>query len=273
MNPLPNNRKPFRNKLLWRALLSSVTISLLCFGGKATGYSAIVTFQDDFEGHTPGEAPGAPWTAVSDGPGSGSVTVIQDENDLFGKGTTNQILEYRKDGTDSAQNLVTEETFSAEVARIRFNFFQPEDEFDEHSWIILYAGSRSTGNRAQVMNFGADGDTIGSSAIYDRGVVNQLELIVNNSNDPFSYSNGQTVEPGTVDIWINEVLAEEGFSAQNNQRGAITTFEFNTSSSRQQAFFIDDMVIVPEPRAVGAVFGVVALGAVFVLRRRSSRRL
>ncbi len=247
MKPFFLNTKPFAKATLLRALLPCVTIPLLSLAGSATGFASEVVFSDDFENHTAGEAPGEPWTEVGDGPNSGSILVLQDEDDLFGKGTDNRILEYRKDQTHddlpSAQNLVTEESFSAEVASIRFSFYQPEDEFDEHSWIILYAGSRSTGNRAQVIDFGAEGDTIGTSATYERGTVNELELIVNNGAGPIVYGDGQILDGGETDIWINGELAEEAFSAHNNQRGPISTFEFNTSGSRKQVFYLDEIVI------------------------------
>ncbi len=199
------------------------------------------TLSEDFSNHPVDEAPGAPWTVRGAGSEVGSVSVVRDGVDMFGQGRRNHVLDYNKHGTGGSLALIAEDAFSAEVAGIRFRFLQPEDGSDEHSWIILYAGSRSTGNRAQVIDFGRAGNIIGTSARYSRGVVNDVELIVNNGREAILYRDDYVLGAGQTDIWINGELAERGYSAQHHRAGAVTGFEFNTAGARTRHVLLDDI--------------------------------
>src|SRR5690606_14784817 len=121
-------------------------------------------------------------------------------------------------------------TIDAVVSTFSFRYMESAT-FEDFTWLILYAGSRSTGNRAQVLNFGEAGH-LGEQAA--RGVINKVDLVVNNSDEPVNYLDLHTVAPGSVDIWINGQLANDDLSSQNNRRGPVTGFEFNTSGSRTQ---------------------------------------
>ncbi len=222
--------------------------------GVPAGAAEESALMEDFSGHAQGERPGDPWTVRTGGDGIGTVLVVRDRDERFGGGSNNRVLDYVKHGTGASQALIAEDAFSAEVASIRFRFYQPNDEFDQHSWIILYAGSRSTGNRAQVIDFGRNGNLIGTSARYERGTANEVELIVNNSSDAVLYRRENVLGSGQTDIWINGDLAEQGFSAQHHAKGAVTGIEFNTSGARRHHFVLETLSAEPlnaEPAPIG----------------------
>src|SRR5690625_4985381 len=214
-------------------------------------------FEESFEKFSPKSAPGKPWTASLRGESGNGIEVVADTQNRFENGRSNQILEFRKIEAGPSQALITQNAFSAEIAKIGFRFYQPDDGHDGYSWLILYAGSRSTDNRAQVITIGRNGSLAGSGGLYERGRVHDVVFIVNNSSRPTAYGNGETVAAGSVDIWIDGERTHSGFSSQNNRRGALTGFEFNIAGGKRfQQFFIDDLTIeslAHKPVPVGVV--------------------
>lgn len=180
-----------------------------------------------------------------------AIQVVLDGGNRFGEGTANQVLEYRKTDAPGSAALILADSFSADLAKISFQYFQPDDENDGYSWILLYAGSRSVGNRAQVITIGRDGSLAGKGAPYERGKVYDVVLVVNNSSLPTVYGNNYVVPRGKLDIWIEGVRTHVGFSHQNNKSGPITGLEFDTAGNRTHHFYIDDLMVEKfEPRTV-----------------------
>lgn len=206
-----------------------------------------ILFDESFGGHEIDSAPGQPWTLVHDGPGIGTIRVRADTENFFGKGEANRFLEYRKDGTSGSMALRSLGSIEAIVSTFSIRFIETPD-FEDFTWLILYAGSRTTGNRAQVIDLGRDGH-LGRSA--ERGAINQVDLIVNNGDEPVSYYGIYAVAPGSVDIWVNGRPVYSNFSAQNNRRGAVTGFELNTSGARNQLLLIDEFFIREHPHVSG----------------------
>lgn len=205
-----------------------------------------IVFDETFDEQTISTSPGTPWTGVIDGIGIGAIQVEQDLENIFDKGTGNQYLSYHKNNTASSGALRADQVISAPVATFSLRFIEPEIEGydnDDYTWLIIYAGSRATPNRAQLLTFSSRGGSIGSTTTYEKGVVNQLDLVVNNSDDPVTYAESHIVAPGTVDIWLNGVLTESGFSAHNTKRGPIEGFELNTRGGGRGLYLFDEFLI------------------------------
>lgn len=231
-----------KSLLLRLSIVGSVLFLAAVSFAEAMPSSPDIIFQGTFD-KRPDSTPGAPWRVSAPDAPKNNVLVVPDTQNFFGEGRSNYILEYRKVEVGGSQALIAEKAFSAEIARIRFQFYQPDDKLDGYSWIMLYAGSRATSNRAQVVTIGRNSSLAGSNGLYERGQKQDVVLVVNNSDLSTVYDNSQPLAPGSVDIWINGKLTHAGFSHQNNQRGPLTGFEINTSGKYQQHFFIDNLRI------------------------------
>ncbi len=215
-----------------------------------------VVFQETFQNHPPGSAPARPWsTVLSRGPVN-TIQIVTDSEDRFGRGPSNKILEYRKEGIAGSQAVRIDDAFSAEIFKMRFDYFQPDDGLDGYTWLILYAGARSTDDRAQVITLARNHSLAGTDGHYERGQPQEVTFVINNSSRPTAYDGDNIVAAGSVDIWINGERTHASFSHQNNKRGPVTGFEFNTAGSREHHFFIDNLtveMVQPRPVPVGVI--------------------
>lgn len=201
-----------------------------------------LAFFDDFESHTDFGPPQSPWKPDLSS-GGGSISVDADDSDLFGRGSDNRILNYSKTGDSGSQALILQNEFAAEVGRVSFDMVRPWDGSEDRLWFIMNVGPRTgTAHRAQVITI--DNEAI-NGAGYERGAVNHVELVFNNSNETVLYGEGNRIPAGTTDIWINGELKTAGFASQNNRRGAVTTFEFNSAGDRTHQFYFDNIAFEP----------------------------
>lgn len=102
-----------------------------------------------------------------------------------------------------------------------------------------------------------------------------VEVLGNNGATPIIYRESFTLNPGTYDLWVGEVLAVSGLGkaglASNN---AIDSFMFYGENSTGNAATIelDNIVyanhVVPEPSTYALLALVAAATAVFIWRRR-----
>ncbi len=213
-----------------------------------------VAFQDTFDPWFPGQAPGMPpWTNVSHGEGRGTISVIADEEDRFGRGTDNRILEWRKDQTEDPMALqalgVMDEIPENEVMTFSFDFIDSgAPGSDDWVSLFLYSGERSTDNRAQRILIGRG--TIGEAG-YAPGQLVHVDIIVNNTTSDITHTvDGQeyTVIWQSFQTWIDGHLASEAFGRDTNQAGPITSLEFNSSSSDTFIGWFDNLTVYDEPR-------------------------
>src|SRR5690606_2954180 len=175
-------------------LLGLALVGIPALAIAATGLpSGEIVFEETFDKQSPGII-GKPWS-VSGGEGNAFRVAIDSEN-RFGRGASNRVFEYGKVEAAGSAAAILANAFSAELAMIRFQYFQPDDGIDGYSWMIFYAGNRGTGNRAQVVTIGRDGSLAGSGASYERGRVYDVMLVVNNSSRPTAYGDNFVVQEG-----------------------------------------------------------------------------
>lgn len=212
-----------------------------------------IVFEDSFEDRFIGDPPGIPpWTNISHGEGRGIIQVIADSDNRFQAGTSNQVLEWRKDGSGGALALQALEIFDPlpenEVMTFSFDFIEAgAPGFGDWVSLFVYSGQRLTANRAQRILIGRG--SVGNAS-YPQGMLVRADIIVNNGNDPVTHTfRGQehTVQPGTFQTWFNGALASVEFARDNNQRGPITDFELNSSTNDQVLAWFDNFTVRNEP--------------------------
>ena len=188
-----------------------------------------------------------------------------------------------------------------------FDFASPTTEFSvkfdlklsgagEGAW-SFFAGSGATyGNNAVFANaqtftglrwtFATNGGILGSNrAGTSWQTLNQIafaqdtpytvEVLGNNGPGPITYRGGFTLNPGTWDLWIGDVLAVSGLGKGGLSNGAaVDSFMFYGENSPGNAAIIelDNIVyanhVVPEPSTYALLAMVAAATAVFIWRRR-----
>ena len=150
-------------------------------------------FFADFEGDEVGGLPrqisdGGVWANVSSEPGAGIVTVMQDEDNVFGFGTDNQFVRY-----ESMNGFTMDARFPGlEVATLSFDVITRFHDDDSGRW--LNARMRSGNQDAHILSLRNNtrrvrGDEeIGDPLYADPELPVRMNLIVNNSTDTITYT-------------------------------------------------------------------------------------
>ncbi len=232
---------------------------LALFPFSPPGFSAVsaaepeILFQDRFNGTPIGARPGVPpWTTVnSDDHADHESIVRRDGHNLFGRGTDNRYLEFR-DASDLSASLQVGaiDVFAEEVVTLGFYVYEPDDPaYNNQLTVQLFAGSgsRTVSNRAQVFRFrsGAIPQPDGAPAIdYGMETPRRVDLVVNNSDSPVTYGDGESVASGLAHVWIDGQLRETEYSfARESETGPIRSVDFSTFSNHNQRIFLDAITV------------------------------
>jgi hypothetical protein len=211
-----------------------------------------VLFRDSFDFHALDLPPGGPWTETVDGAGRGTVLVLQDHANVFGRGTSNQLLEYKGDGTVNAMALRATNVFATavapEVATFSFRLFEPDSPGNKDLLsLFIYAGTGAlqSGQQAQRVLLGR-GKV--ADAAYSYGEAIQVDVVINNSNNTVDYQDGaQTLAPGTFDVWFDGKLVLGGFANAHSVKGPIRSFQLQNSTNNTPLVLFDDFLVRNRP--------------------------
>jgi hypothetical protein len=207
-------------------------------------------FQDDFDAAVSGELPTIPpWSEMTsnDVAFGNYILVRQDSNDLFGKGSENQYMEFH--GTDLSRLIAASfPEADAEVVTFSFDFIEPDGNKTDPLIIFLYGADGAARAERLRLTHGGLGATApaAGSRVYALDTVNRLDWVMNNSSLPVAYRNGRnTVEPGKSDIWINGALVLANYSFEAFNPGPIRGMDIRTfGGTPNQHVLFDDLRII-----------------------------
>ncbi len=263
-------------------------------------------FSDDFDSQTPNEpwvgdsvtgTTPEPWhsTANVDVDEWRVIQVIEDTDDKFGKGTSNQILEYSKQPNPpggTTGNMILHGDFAGghTMLTVSFVLYEVEKTHTESSIVYFRQYGDFPGELRGRLSFDQGAFTGGVS--YDLNKPVLFHLVINNdgTGDKKDGSGGATlnysyegtdrqVAPGMIDVWIDKsyvaTVADGGAGNAAFSYGDIKLLRFEQGTSIYNEMYFDDFEVfaggvIPEP-GTGALLGGAAL-ALLAARRRLSRR-
>ncbi len=205
-----------------------------------------------------------------------------DDANVFGKGTSNQIL------------------FLNEASGLSFSFAMPSGvEVATLSYKSIVTGFASDPdvtitNRFTKRFFDSEGDTAINYGLqrvndqeyrlrneaerYDVGQVYHFDAIVNNSADTITFNTpaGQaSLDSGMTGVWLDgEFNLAYSFGRNATAPGDLTSFVMETFSNNPWSALYDEVAItegafvIPEPSTYALLFGLGVLGTALVIRRR-----
>ncbi len=245
-----------------------------------------IIFQDDFEGHDPGTRPGAPWSRVVDieDAGIGTILVQEDTGNLFGAGTANRIVEYRKDDIGFGMALQASSGIASEdastITTFSFEMYQPSEvpfNVNATTDLWVYAGGIASGNIVGRARFGLAEGTVQLDANYPLDTANHFDVVINSGADPFEYSAqgvDRTLGSAEFDVWLGGAILGSWELSNRNVTGPVASFQLNTASGGRILQYYDnfevrnEVFVIPEPRTAAILAGLFAGGLVVLLRNR-----
>ncbi|MCC5850014.1 MAG: PEP-CTERM sorting domain-containing protein [Verrucomicrobia bacterium] len=258
----------------WKQTLACMTLIALV---PLASVEANIIFSDDFEAQTIGVSPGSPWSSVEE-PGNIEIRVREDDSNLFGLGTDNQILQLSKTtGGDAGLIRANSIDDATTLATLDMNFYHPASD----GRIVLRLSSGGSGNifagdtafqldMADGIVTVFDGST-NLSGNYQMDTLNSLSVVANSSNVSTTYG-GKTLAANSADIWLNGNLLIDGGVQRNQQGQILDRLSFHIFGGETDVnFYVDDIqlqnVAIPEPGTL-VLLGF-AFGLIMYFRRRN----
>ena len=215
------------------------------------------------------------WPEGSAGGLNGIAEIRTDSDNLFNRGTSNQIL------------------LLEEAAGFNFNFTMPSGiEVATLSYETYVLGFTSGYTDRLTKRFFVGGDTAINHGFqntsdtefrvrnedpdrFDLDTFYHFDVIVNNSPDTITYAGGETLDPGLTAVWVNGNLSAVYDFGRTGGLGAgeLDSFTMETFSNNPWSAFYDNIAItegafvIPEPSTYALFFGLGVLGLASFLRR------
>ncbi len=233
----------------------SVAAGVLVAGGGVLSLSAseTVLFFDDFSGAEINGVPVVPpWTDVTEG--GGSLTVLEDGEDWFGRGEENPYLDFDY-GDGSPTVLLADDVLAEgpdhELVTIRMRFYEPSIAGRDGALILFaYNGPASGDNRIERLRLNNGGFFAGppseGNEVYSLDTVHTLEWVLNNSDQDHTYNEGASVvEARTSDLWIDGRMVQSGYAFEGTAAdGPIRGFDIRTFTGGYQTIYIDEFEVL-----------------------------
>ncbi|QYY37271.1 hypothetical protein [Ruficoccus sp. ZRK36] len=273
-----------------------VTLALIgMLAINASLLSAATIFSDNFNEYTSGavlpSGDGYDWDSVTaDNQAYAYVNVETDSANVFGKGVTNQYLYLANltGATTAIKPNASSQTFtSSTTGQISFDFYDPDyEDFTQRGFLLRLGTANYNGGTIFAIYFHngtlyyGTGSSVNMSAesfaSYTLDMLYQLDIVFNNSTTSLDYGNGQSVNSGTMDIWLNGVLVAENVASTGNQATGVSVkninFTVGGSALQLDELYVDDIAItntvqVPEPaESAFLLAGLLALSASLIKR-------
>lgn len=217
-------------------------------------------FSDDFSSYSAdGSLPiVAPWVRVTNPDSDDAIIVKADTESIFGQNDTNQYLALQQKGEDPSYSLnaVAEVKGMTDVGRINAELLIPRG--DDYKGVLLLrigsgnsndktafavaVGTGKTGGKiydTQGENLGTK-DTLGG---FDYDKPYRLSIVYNASSEPYTYD-GRTVEPNTMDVWLDSKQIGHSLpAAPGIINGHISTVNFVAFPTVNARVFLDNFTI------------------------------
>lgn len=254
-------------------------------------------FKDDFQSYEAGDRPPNVTLGAQN---TYPPAIVVDTDDLFGLGTANKFLQYRKVRHSSFPVNFSSEPSS--VVRVSFDFISRNMPADENydadgRWLnftfyardedrVLNNNARAHATQLIVRNGTFRANATNHPAVngLSYGAVDELvhfDMFFNNSNETILYdAPGGGVEalaPLKSAVWVNGVRLVDDYNETrtgiNTEGSLIHGFAIGIDSNADGilSFDIDNLElygVIPEPSTYALLFGALALGGAVYFRRR-----
>ena len=233
-----------------------------------------VLFEDNFNSYTVDEPISSPWGSVTPNPSvaDAKLEVVQDTSDLFGQGTSNQVL-HVLDQSDTERTRGDIRDLSFDVATLTFDFYEVAGVTGTPFRIGIGLNSSSYTSTAFLINL-----QDGNPGSYTQDAVHKIQIVVNTSASGVDYYQSNNVASLTYDLWIDGVLVTDNGGLSDGSTIAagtdLTAFRFTTDTGGlSQEMYIDNLKLydgafIPEPSTWGLA-GIFALLGIVLHKRRA----
>lgn len=268
-------------------------LSLICLLCAVSVASAATVFNENFDSYTAGaqlpvglSSGGFKWaSAAAVNRTTAFEDVTTDTNNYFALGTSNQYLRLAILNGATTSDVKPAATINdvtvGTIGQVSLNFYDPSNvDFTGRGFLLRVGTGNSNGTTAFGLYFrnGALYYGTGSSvnlsassiATYTLDTLYSLSIVYNNTNGSYTYGS-QTLNSGTMDIWLNGVLAASGVASTGNVTLGTSldnlNFTVNGSTLMLDELLVDnitmsDTIAVPEPRglALAMTAGMAVMG-------------
>ncbi len=262
--------------------------SLLCLGATLTQAATTI---EDFSSYTPNAPITSPWVTPQADDGTTRIArVLEDEDNIFGEGASNQYFKFASNRTAAGTYLISYRNFSGgygSTGQVDLQIYDPNtsagttSQYGFQIRLSSNAGSPSNGDSPfwLVLHQGNIYDTDAKTLIgsYDVETVLNLSIVFNNTGTSITYGDSITLAASSYDLWINgEIVAHGTRRSTGGTLGReLQSIAFNApaSTSAVEEMYINqikvsDIISIPEPAAAACALALLGLGLA-VRRRRA----